>query len=215
MRAKYAKLNRWAMPLVLLSVLVPSRLDSDAIVVTKAMTATTIVEIWVEEDSIRVDLEIGVRDLPAFHNLVPDPINERLGFDPVPLADRLPRFFREDLTFRAGNGAPLPGRVEEIMARRRIVRDEITGEPLPVVDESEGEPVVFAKLVYALPGKPKILRVEPPRGESGVANTTIGFVLYHRDLPVNDFRYLGTEETLRLDWDDPWFSKFDNRNLWR
>jgi hypothetical protein len=215
MRTKNSKVYPWALALVLLSVLVPSRLDSDALVITKAMTATTIAEIWVEEDSIRVDLEIGVLDLPAFRNLVPDPVYERLGFDPEPLAERLPRFFREDLTFRAGDGAPFPGRVEEIVARRRIVRDEITGEPLPVVDESEGEPVVFAKLVYRLSGKPKILRVKPPKSESGLAAATIGFVLYHRDLPVNDFRYLGTEETLRLDWEDPWFSKFDNRNLWR
>ena len=30
-----------------------------------------------------------------------------------------------------------------------------------------------------------------------------------------DFRYLGAVETVNLDWDDPWFSKFTNRNLWR
>jgi len=30
-----------------------------------------------------------------------------------------------------------------------------------------------------------------------------------------DFRYLGAESTIDLDWDDPWFSKFRNRNLWR
>ena len=48
-----------------------------------------------------------------------------------------------------------------------------------------------------------------------VYETVLGFMAYYRDLPINDFRYLGTEETLRLDWEDPWFSKFDNRNLWR
>jgi hypothetical protein len=30
-----------------------------------------------------------------------------------------------------------------------------------------------------------------------------------------DFRYLGAESAIDLDWDDPWFSKFRNRNLWR
>jgi hypothetical protein len=40
-------------------------------------------------------------------------------------------------------------------------------------------------------------------------------VTYHQDLPINDFRYFGTEEILDLDWDDPWYSKFRNRNLWR
>ena len=38
---------------------------------------------------------------------------------------------------------------------------------------------------------------------------------YHRGLPVTDFRSLGSEEILDLDWSDPWFSKFRNRNLWR
>lgn len=30
-----------------------------------------------------------------------------------------------------------------------------------------------------------------------------------------DFRYLSQNETLELDWEDPWYSKFRNRNLWR
>ena len=29
------------------------------------------------------------------------------------------------------------------------------------------------------------------------------------------FRYLSTEETVDLDWEDPWYSRFRNRNLWR
>ena len=32
---------------------------------------------------------------------------------------------------------------------------------------------------------------------------------------MTDFRYLSTEETLDLDWTDPWYSKFRNRNLRR
>jgi hypothetical protein len=51
--------------------------------------------------------------------------------------------------------------------------------------------------------------------ESGVARATIGFLLYHKAAPVVDFRYLSRPETLALDWDDPWFTAFDNRNLVR
>ena len=54
---------------------------ADAIVITQAMKASTIAEIFVEESSIRVEIEIGGRDLPAFHNLMPDSVNERMGFD--------------------------------------------------------------------------------------------------------------------------------------
>jgi hypothetical protein len=38
---------------------------------------------------------------------------------------------------------------------------------------------------------------------------------YHLGLPVMDFRYLGSEETIDLVWGDPWYSKFRNRKLWR
>ena len=47
---------------------------ADAIVVTKAMTASTVVEVFIEESEIRVEMEIGVADLLAFHNLLPDEI---------------------------------------------------------------------------------------------------------------------------------------------
>ena len=200
--------------LVLAGLALPSRLDSDAIVVTKAMTASTIAEIYIEEAAIRVELEIGVPDLEGFRDLLPDGIYEKLGHDPQPLAKRVPRFFREDLAFKTDGGPPLVGRVEAMEGRRRVLRDEVTGQPLPVADD-EGEPVVFATLTYPFHGRPKVLTLQPPRDELGNANVNIGFIVYHRGLPVNDFRYLGAEETLRLDWVDPWYSRFDNRNLRR
>jgi len=51
--------------------------------------------------------------------------------------------------------------------------------------------------------------------EQGRVTANIGFITYHRGLPVMDFRYLSRRETLELDWDDPWYSKFKNRNLRR
>ncbi len=192
----------------------PSQVSSDAIIITKAMTASTIAEFSIEENVIRVDLEIGLRDLPAFRNLLPAPLYEKLGLPPSPLSERLAQFFNRDLTIRAGSGQPLPGRVEQMDARQRIQRDDVTGQPLPVKDE-DGEPVVYARLVYPFSGRPNVLTFSPPTGGGDVPTAEIGFIVYHRELPVNDFRYLGTEETLRLNWEDPWFSKFDNRNLWR
>ena len=101
-----------------------------------------------------------------------------------------------------------------VLTMDSLPRDEVTGEPLPVSDD-EGEPVIFAELSYAMLTRPKVLKMRPPRTESGGAASDLGFMAYHQGLPVNDFRYLSTEETLRLNWEDPWFSKFDNRNLWR
>jgi hypothetical protein len=187
---------------------------ADAIVVTKAMTATTVVEISIEESEIVVEMEIGVPDLMAFHNLLPDTMRSRMGLDAGPLDQRLARFFQEDFVIRADGGPPLPGRVTDIEARRRVPRDELTGEPLPVA-EGEGEPVVFVVLSYAFTGQPGTLTFHPPTAGGEFPTATIGFITYHLGLPVMDFRYLGAESTLDLDWYDPWFSKFRNRNLWR
>ena len=197
----------------LLVLLYGGPLSPDALMITKAMTATTVAEIFIEEEAIRVQLEIGVADLEGFQNLLPDEIRERMGLTAEPLAERLRTFFSMDLTFEA-DGRLLNGRVTGFEARRRLDRDEVTGEPLPVSDD-ESEPVIFAELSYDMPTRPKVLKMRPPRTETGGAASDLGFMAYHQGLPVNDFRYLSAEETLRLNWEDPWFSKFDNRNLWR
>ncbi len=46
----------------------------DALVVTRAMKASTIMEVFVEANEIRVELEIGGNDLEAFQDLLPDQI---------------------------------------------------------------------------------------------------------------------------------------------
>jgi hypothetical protein len=187
---------------------------SDAIVITKAMTASSIAEVFVEESLIRAEIEIGGPDLVGFRNLMPDSVYERLGHEPRPLAERLATFFREDLVFRADGGPPLPGRVAFIEPRQRVRRDELTGEPLAAA-EDEGETVIFVILEYSFSGQPATLTISPPRNEEGFPSANIGFVTFHLSLPVNDFRYLSAEETLDLDWEDPWYSKFRNRNLRR
>jgi len=186
----------------------------DAIIVTKAMTADTVVEIFIEESVVRVELEIGLENLRAFHNLQPDEIRRRMGLEPAPYPERLRRFVNEDLVIRADGGPPLPGRLVEIELRRRVPRDELTGEPLPAADD-EGVPVVYVVLEYPFSGQPRTLTFKPPTDEKGRPVANVGFITYHLGLPVMDFRYLGPVETVNLDWGDPWFSKFTNRNLWR
>jgi hypothetical protein len=159
-------------------------------------------------------MEIGVPDLLAFHNLLPDEMRVRMGLDAAPLGERLARFFAEDFVIRADGGSPLPGRVTDIEPRRRVRRDDLTGEPLPAA-EGEGEPVIFVVLSYAFRGRPDTLTFHPPTAGGEFPTANIGFITYHLGLPAMDFRYLGAESIIDLDWDDPWFSKFRNRNLWR
>ena len=188
--------------------------SADALVVTKAMTASTVVEISIETTEILVEMEIGVPDLLAFQNLLPDEMRAQMGLEAAPLEQRLATFFSEDFVIRADGGPPLSGRVADVRPRRRVPRDEITGAPLPAA-EGEGEPVLFVVLSYKFSGRPATLTFHPPTAGGQFPAATIGFITYHLGLPVMDYRYLGAESTLDLDWDDPWFSKFRNRNLWR
>jgi hypothetical protein len=174
------------------------------------MKASTIAEVFVGEDSIRVELEIGIDDIDAFRNLAPDPVYEQLGYEPEPLGERLTRFPMEDWVMLA-DGEPLAGVVTAMQLRPRLERDEITGEPVPAPEDS-AEVVLYAELSYPLPGHPGQLSIRPPRGRRPA---NIGFVVYHHGIPVNDFRYLSMEVTAHLDWDDPFYSRFESRNLRR
>ena len=132
-----------------------SLLRSDAIVITRAMLASTIAEIFVEHDSIFVDLEIGVSDIPAFRNAMPNEVYEALGFAPEPWADRLDRFFTEDFVITDGR-APLQGNLVGLLARDRIKRDEVTGEPKVLGADDEAERVIELRLAYGLDRTPAI-----------------------------------------------------------
>ena len=175
---------------------------------TQAMFATTIAEFYVENDTLRVELEIGLADLPAFANLLPDDIYAKLGNEPRPLAERLETFFGRDLAIFADGGSPLAGRVLEMGPRPRVRRDDITGEPL-AANPDEEEIVVVATLAYPFQERPDFLVLRGPAGAS------LGFVLYHAGIAVNDFRYLTPGATVDLDWGDPFYSRFRNRGMRR
>jgi hypothetical protein len=201
---------RILLSVALLAAALPARMTADAIVVSQAMFASTIAEFFVEEDHVRVELEIGVGDAAAFRNILPDALYEQLGFGSEPLRQRIGRLFSEDLAIRV-DGEPLEGRIQSMAPRARARRDAVTGEPLPA-SESEAEIVIAATLIYPFDALPEALTLAAPSG-TGVAS--IGFVLYHRGIPVNDFRYLSSGFTVQLDWDDPWYSAFPQRALRR
>jgi hypothetical protein len=183
---------------------------ADAIVVSQAMFASTIAEYFVEDDRITVELEIGMNDLGPFRNLLPDSVYQKLGYEAQTLDERLELFFKRDFALFS-NGNPLEGFITEIGPETRIKRDPITGEAMPE-DGTEPEIVIAATLVYPFNDKPDSLTLSAP-AVTGMA--AIGFVLYHRGVAINDFRYLSTGFTVNLDWEDPWYSSFDSRQLRR
>jgi hypothetical protein len=183
---------------------------ADAIVRTQAMLASTVAEYFIDEDRVILELEIGAPDVEAFANLLPDELYERLGNPPKPLIERLALFVREDCIVALEDAPPLPGRPVAIEPRTRVRRDEISGEPL-LDTEEEPEIVIFARLEYPLPFRPSTLIL----GGSVATRTGIGFVAYHQEIAINDFRYLAPGQAVDLDWEDPWYSEFRARSLRR
>lgn len=184
----------------------------DALVVTKAMQANTIAEIFVEEQRIRIELEVGATDFVAFANILPDRLYEKIGGGSEPFAQRLRTFLTDDWIILADD-TPLQAIPKEIAPDRRVVRDEVTGDAL-AEQPADAEFVIRLSLSYDLPSQPQSLTFRT-RLVEGEATASIGFVCYHEGLPVNDFRYMPAELTLDLDWADPWYSRFRHRNFRR
>ena len=184
--------------------------SADAIMRSQAMFADTIAEFFVEDGQVRLELEIGSNDVGAFRNLLPDALYQRLEFGMGPLEDRLPVFVSEDMPVYVGEKRLL-GKITHIGPATRPLRDEITGEALPT-PEDQAIVVIRATIIYPFDQRPDSLTLVAPR-ETGTAN--IGFVLYHKGVAVNDYRYLSTGLTVNLDWQDTWYSAFPERGLRR
>jgi hypothetical protein len=203
---------RHLLPLSLLMLMMfPGYALADAIMRSNAMFATTIAEIYVGEDAILVDFEVGLNDLAAFENLLPDEIYAEIGNEPVPLVQRTPKFFAEDFLLIPDTGQPLTGRILSMGPEPRVTRDAVTGEALPVAEEDQ-EMVIRIRLAYELSDRPETLTIGlGPKARK----TSIGYVAYHKSVAVNDFRFLTPAQTLKLDWQDPWYTAFTSRSLRR
>jgi hypothetical protein len=188
--------------------LMPRVTQADALMVSEAAKASSIVEYFVDEQGVRVELELGLNSLDAFRNLMPQAIYERMGHGDTPIEARLRTFFERDLAILV-DGMPLAGYVTEIGPTKRVLRDPINGTPLPV--QADTPDVVSASLFYPFAEgvPPSRLVLIAPGG------IDIGFVLYHKGVAVNDYRYLGSGYELIIDWEDPWYSRFKSNQLRR
>jgi hypothetical protein len=181
---------------------------ADALMRNDSADASSIAQYYVDERGVSLELEIGLNSIDTFRNLMPDAIYQRLGHEASPIGGRLREFFTRDFAIIV-DGEPLPGYVEKIGPSVRVLRDNITGEPLPV--QEDAPQVVRAELRYPFPKD----TLPEKLGLTARAGADIGFVLYHKGVAVNDYRYLTSGYTLNLDWEDPWYSRFDNNQLRR
>ena len=194
---------------------------ADWINLTGAETSPNISEIYVLDDHVKVKLEVYVGDLATFEELVPDDWVKDLNIKRPSLEQRIKHFANHTLKFVPENGKPLPAQLVLVEPRMRVDRQSpfagminpFTRQRVP--EAPADKRVLYAELVYPFEGKPNSITMVPPQDEEGRAKVTIGFIAYHKAVPVIDFRYLGSPAKLNLNWNDPWYSRFDNPNLKR
>lgn len=194
---------------------------ADWLNLTGAETAPNIAEIYILEDHIRVQMEIYPDDLEIFKDLIPDDWLSNMSVSRATADKRLENFSSHVFAIKSDNGEPLSAHLDIIEARMRKDRQSplagmtnpYTGRRIP--DAPADKRVIYAEIIYPFEGNPDQLQIIPPLDENGDALVTLGFIAYHKSVPVVDFRYLGQAEKLKLNWQDPWYTAFENRNLTR
>jgi hypothetical protein len=199
----------------------PPQARTDWINLTGAETAPTIAEIYVLDDHVKVVLEVYIRDLPTFDDLVPDDWVKTPTSQREPIQKRLQHFSSHTFQLVTDTSETLQAQLQLLEPRERTDRQSpFAGMINPSTRQRVPEPpsdkrVLYAELIYPFNKKPRTLTMIPPLDEEGRALVTIGFIAYHKAVPIIDFRYLGQPAHLNLNWADPWYSKFKNPNLKR
>ena len=194
---------------------------ADWINLTGAEVAPSIAEITVLDDRVEVALEVYVGDLASFEELIPDDWVKDLQVERPPLDRRLAHFSESGLRVVTDAGKTLKAKLR--LAEPRLRKDRYSpfaGMINPytrgkVPEAPADKRVLYVELVYPFGGTaPKALTIAPPLDAQGRPRAALGFIVFHRSVPVIDFRYLSAPSTLTLDA-DPWYSKFDNPTLSR
>ncbi len=199
----------------------PFLAKADWINLTGAETAPNIAEIYVLDDHVKLVLEAYIGDLKTFEELIPDEWLKDLDGQRPALAERLRVFSSKTFQFVTETGEKLPAQLQLLEPRLRKDRkspfagmiNPITRQRVP--EAPADKRVLYVELIYPFKEKPKELTIIPPMDEQGRALVTIGFIAYHKAVPIIDFRYLGAAAHVTLKWEDPWYTKFDNPNLKR
>ena len=203
------------------TLMLTAKAHADWINLTGAETSPNIAEIYVMDDHVRLVLEVYVADLEIFNDLIPDDwVKDSRANRPDQRA-RLKHFSENVIQIITDEGEKLPAELQLVEPRQRVDRmspfagmiNPYTRQRVP--DAPADKRVLYAEIIYPFTGKPSTLTFIPPQDEEGRAQVTMGFIAYHKSVPVIDFRYLGAQAKLNLDWNDPWYTKFDNVNLKR
>ncbi len=174
----------------------------------RSMHASTVLELFVEERGVRLELELIEEDwLPFADWLPPGEFDSRQIPRPGTAAQSVLSAPGLRLSF---NGAPTAGpELRTLRLRNRTRRDNADGMPRPRAQEDSlaAAQVYAAEFWIPFETQPEAIGVEPPSREA-FPKLEIGFRAHHDGIEANAFQYLRAPVTLLLDWDDPWHTKF-------
>ncbi len=188
---------------------------------TGAETAPNIAEISVLDNRVEVLLEIYIGDLDTFADLIPDDLRKDAGEGRPSESDRMVRFSNSVFRILGSDDESLPAELRLVEPRLRVDRKSPFAGMInpqtrrPVPEPPADKRVLYAELDYPFEGQPETLTFSPPKDAKGNPAISIGFIAYHKTVPIIDFRYLGGDAVVTLDWNDPWYSAFENPILKR
>ena len=215
-------LNRISLLLIAFALMATSSARADWINLSGAQNAPNVAEIHINDDHVKIELEIFVNDIVTFDRLIPDEFFTGTKIKRAQLEERMRQFSTEDLQVIADKEQKLQARLKFAEPRLRKERpspipwkiNPYTGQPIP--GPPEDRRVLYAELVYPFNKKPSSLTIIPPLDtKAKISKVPIGFITYHKGVLINDFKYLSGPSTLTLDWADPWYSEFDKKALKR
>jgi len=195
-----------------LIVLVFQSAKADFINLVQADKCESIIEVFIEDDRILARLEIGENDYRWFSDVVPREFYQS-GHTPEDRSRRWNTFLKEKFVIRRNSGI-LEGKITVVEQRARKRQSNLYADQ----DDAtlQNDKIIFVEIHYAIDSPIEQLSIQPPL-QAGTEQTlaNIGFVVYHKTIPVNDLRFLVQEERLHLNWEDPWYSYFENPEISR
>ena len=185
---------------------------------TGAESARNLAEIYIDNEQIRLVLEILPADLDHFR---PGPVKAPPSASGSGSLKTGGKQSRLNFSISTPDGRELPFRLKRLQPRTRKDRRiayrgmDATSTKRYSLQPLEDQRVLYAELACPLLGKPEALRIAPPLDQAGRAAVELGIVVYHQGIPVIDYCLLPAPARLSLDWSDPWLSAFDQAGLKR
>ena len=168
---KKTTLHLWFISLAVFFAASPA--TADWINLSGAQSAANIAEIYVEDDHVRLVLEIYVNDIDQFIDLLPDEWLKRADMTPPPIQERMRRFSTDGFQVIIGDQQRLMAEMKLVEPRLRTDRpnpfagsiNPYTRQPIP--GPPEDKRVLYVELVYPFETKPREITFVPPLEAGG------------------------------------------------